>query len=697
MSSRPPRFERQIEQQTGIINPAAGGEHEIIASELMAFSQRRAAQFAQDREQAAFQEGQQVGAAGGAADRREWNRANRAFNKGVLVSHQAALQTDVRDQISRFHLESPADPEAFMARVEGLRTGLGAEVDPRLRPFVEQRIADYAGRAQIQIVAEQQKQLRAEAVKDLQRGAEGFLEDATTAAFEGDINLVEARRQELQALLGDALEGELIDEADTIELMDNFERQITAQEVVGNFDRLVRERGPEASVEAIRRWQEAKPSELGLSVEQHEAVTRQLIGLKNRESALLADQRAREAAAADAERRFRVGRVNDAVRVMQRGFAPDKDQMEAIAGDIEWLADPELAHKVDVAGAIQEQVHRFRRMPDPLRSEELNRLEGALRREGATVETIELLDALQRTHADVSKQLEQDARGYVVREGLLADEPLSFESGQALVESLEARAAGAEMGTSLTGQTLPRLTADEADQIAELYQGLEVEDKVGVLAALTSGAGDDALQTLAQIDQQGHASMALVGGMVMQGQGRLARDIIRGQGIVAATPAIKPSTRDLSPDVENIWGAAMTDWPEQRQVYLDAAIAKYAQLKQADGDLSEVYNTRRMAQALREVMPTARFNGRSVAVPPGMTERDFRRWQRTWGDEQFDGVAGIAPDALRELVQRRGRLVEAGLGRYGVVIPSAVDGREKPLVRTDGTMFVLEIPREPQQ
>lgn len=699
MASRPPRFERQIQAQAPAIDPMAGAAQEHIAAELERFVTRRAEGWVAQREDEAFAQGQQAALEGGVADRAEWNRVNRAFNRGVLVAQQAALQTDVRDSIARFHLDHPNDPDAFAARVDGLREGLAGEVDPRLRPFVEDRIRDYAGRAQIRIIAQQQSELRQQAVEDLDRGARGLVEDATTAAYEGDIPLLEARRQELQGLLREAIQGGLLNEAEAVETLDGFEQAVIQQEVVGNFERLVREVGPEASVTAIRNWQQSTPSDLGITPAQHDAVTRQLIGLKNREAGLLADQRAREAAELAAERKLREGRVKDAIGVMQRGFAPDKGQLETVAGDLDWLMEhesgPALAHQLDIAATIQEQVHRFRRLPDPQRSQELNRLEGALRGQGASVESLALLDALQKTHADVARQLDQDARGYVIREGLIADAPLDFSDPEKLIASFEARATGSEIGRELTGQVLPRLTADEADQLADLYDGLEVEEKVAVLGTVTAGAGEDAQATLAQMAQQGYQGMALLGEYVMEGRGRLARDILRGQAVLATTPIIKPKPTDWSADVESAWGTAMFDWPEQRAVYQEAAFARYAELKRVNGDLSEAYDSNLMVRALEEVMPTARFNGRRVAIPASLTERDFRQWTRSWEPEQFADIAGSEGQDMLKLVNRRGRLVEVGHGRYGVMLYSAVDGREKPLVRTDGEIFTLEIPRGP--
>ena len=129
--------------------------------------------------------------------------------------------------------------------------GLLEEADPRQQTFIKQRYADYSGRAKTRIIARQQDKLRKEAIADLQRGTEGLFEDSVTAAFEGDVTMIEVRRQELNELLAEGVEGELIDDGAAIALSEDFERQVTAQEVMGNFGRLVQEQGPDAGAKAI--------------------------------------------------------------------------------------------------------------------------------------------------------------------------------------------------------------------------------------------------------------------------------------------------------------------------------------------------------------------------------------------------------------------------------------------------------------
>lgn len=701
--ARFPRFERQQQRETGVIARNAGADSDSLARTLEDFSSRRSAELdrmAQEQGYAAGLE-QPEGPIGG----NDRTIAGRAFREGATVAHQAALQTDIRDSVGRFAIEHPNDPAAFDAKVEGLQQGLLKETDPRLHPFVQQRLADYAGRAKLTIIETQRTELQKQATQDLEHGAQGFLDDATTGAFEGDILMVEARRKELGGLLERGVAGQLITPTDAAKFKQRFEHEVTSQEVVGNFDRVLRGQGLEAAGHSIREWQATKPSEVGLTADEHEAVTRQLVALKNREEALQADNAVKRTAAFRAERDLRASRVTDAISALHDGFAPPPDTAKQVAEDISWLrasgdeADrvngQQLAADFDVAQAIQGQVHRFRRMPERARADELAALEGELRRGGATADQVALVKALRETNADVNRQLENDPRGYVQREGLVEDKALDTSSAGALADSIDARGAATDVGRGLIGRPLPRLTAAEAHQLAGVYNDPQtsIEEKVALLGVVTAGAGDDAKATLSQLDKDGYKRMALVGSYVMTGQGALARDIMRGEAVLANDSGIKPKRTDYQGELDDHWGAALSDWPEQRGEYLEAAFAKYAELKNRQGDLSDVYNPRLMRQALDEILPTASFNGRRVAVPVGVTERAFDDWVEQWTPADFVDIAGANADEALELARDRGRLIELGDGRYGVSVSSAASQRDKYLVRADGKPFTLTYPR----
>lgn len=703
MSSKPPRFQRTTQLDTRPIPTGAGAPESQLANVLEDFADR--AQNTLDRQagESAFLEGQ-LSETGDFTGNDNTIRG-RAFNAGVMASQQAAQQTDLRDSIAGFELENEADPDAFQAQVDGLLEGMLEESDARLHPFIKQRAADYSGRAKVRIIERQQAELLKQATEDLQRGVDGMFEDATTAAFEGDVPMIEARRQEIEGLLQTAVDGELLDPEQANEIFDDFERKVTAQEVVGEFDRLVRSEGPDAGAKSIKRWQGTKPSTVGLSTEEHEAVTRQLITLRNREISLLNDSKAKNTAALRAETNERRGRVKDSIGVLSDGFPLEHQAAEQVAQDIDWLLSTgeeddvqraqELAAEFDVASIIQGQVHQFRRMPQAARDDELIKLEGALR-DGASPEGLQLLGALKKTHSDVTRQVETDPRGYLQREGLVEDPPLNLNSAGELAQSLAARQGS--VGQALTGRPVGLLTAAEADQFADIFSQAEIEEQVALLGVITAGAGEQSMETLQQLDTKGYQQMAVLGSFVMEGRDQLAREVLRGSAAIANIPAMKPKPIDLQVTIDDVWEGAMSDSfnVERRGVMRDTAVAKYAELKTRTGDTSDVFNSSLMEQALNEVMPTGKFNGRRVAIPSFANDDMFDDWVDSWDELTFLGVAGGGGQEMLDLVRDRGRLVEVGNGRYGVEVISASTGLGRSLVTESGKPWILDFPRPGQ-
>lgn len=709
-----PRYDRTEQLQPGSINRAAGAPGEALASALEQFSSRMQDRADERAQEQGLLEGQAAGLQGNLGPQDPRTIRDRAFQQGALVAHQAAVQTDIRDSISRFQTEAPDDPDAFDAKVAGLAEGLLKDADPRMRPFIEQRLADYGGRAKMDVIQAQQVKLRKSAIADLDVGVQGLVEDATTAAYEGNVPMTEARRQELYALLGGGLQAGFIDQAKVTEISRKFERDVTSQEVVGNFDRLLREKGDAEAVAAIRRWQDIQPSEVGLTAEDHEGVTRQLIALKNRQDSLLADDRAKAAAGIRAEQVLRKDRVQRAIDDLQAGLPLSPEYSKAVAADLAYLRGAGALDPTDVvqagllgqdfneALAIQRQVHTFTRMDPVQRSTQLNKLRAALG--GGTVPGGgKLLQSLERADNQINAQLAQDPRGFLEGAGLVPATGLDFSSGEKLVQSLASRAAEPDVGRALTHQPTPMLNKAEAQQFAAMYQQADTQGKVQLLGLISAGTKDRAEATLKQLDADGYKDMALLGSMVAEGRGQLASEILLGQQVRGAQKGITPKPTEYQPDLEDAIGGALLDWPARRATYTDAILSKYAELKARAGDGTDVYQPQLLDQAVAQVMPTAEVNDRRVLIPAQATPDTFERWFDDLADADFQTAAGLPAEGGASLVKRRGRLVELSGGRYGISLESAVPGAPpRYLLNKSNQPFVLEYgkpgprPLEPQ-
>jgi hypothetical protein len=696
------RYERTEQLQPGIVDNDAGRFGRQLAETLGRWNDQMAETQARRRTAEGAQAGEAAGTRGDLGKAKPVTFYDRAFSEAAMVAHQAAVQTDIRDSVGRFAIESPDDPDAFDAKMQGLSDGLLKEADPRMAPFIEQRLADYGGRAKLQVLGAQQDKLRKESISDLTVGAQTLFDDATTAAYEGNFAMAEARRQEYYNLLERGEAGGLVDKAKANELRANFEREVTSQDIVGNFDRLLQEKGSDAGTAAIRRWQGQKGSELGLTSEDHERVTQQMVSIKNRFDSLAADERSKAGAAVRGEQLERKTRVEDAIRVMREGYAPTAQEAKQATNDLAWLRsagalDPtdavqaaELSHQFNTAAVIQGQVHTFRRMTEQQRAAELTKLRVAFGHGGATADQVELLKALESTDGQVTAAVKKDARGYLAGEGLIEQTALDMSGPEALIDSLQARGSGSAIGRQLVGEPISRLTAPETDQFVQIYNQAQLEQKTALLGILSAGAKDEAEATLKQLDAQGHKGLALLGNMVREGSGQLARDIMLGEQVRGAVKEITPKRTDYQADLDATLGSALIDWPDQRALYVEAALSKYAQMKAQAGDATDAYNGKLFEQAMNQVLPTAEFNGRRVALPAQATEDSFDGWMDSLTDSDFTTVAGRPDEGMAALVKRRGRLVELGNGRYGVALGSAADQRDRYLLNHRGEPFILE-------
>ena len=123
MSSNVPRFQRTTGRQVTPLNPAAGAEFGVLAQELERFSAQKNAELDKRAEESGGQSGLLAGSKG------EFEQSGsartirgRAFNRGVIVAHQAALQTDIRDTLGRYEIAHEADPDTFNAKASGLHS-----------------------------------------------------------------------------------------------------------------------------------------------------------------------------------------------------------------------------------------------------------------------------------------------------------------------------------------------------------------------------------------------------------------------------------------------------------------------------------------------------------------------------------------------------------------------------------------------
>lgn len=121
----------------------------------------------------------------------EWNKANAAYNDGLVRAYALDVYADVQQNMTRLELESGNDPEKFKAAADGYRKGLMSQVIGPARGVIEEqfteRFAD--GLARIQTAKAKDDHLNAQAQAD--RGRKAMSDDISRLMTSTDLSAQE--------------------------------------------------------------------------------------------------------------------------------------------------------------------------------------------------------------------------------------------------------------------------------------------------------------------------------------------------------------------------------------------------------------------------------------------------------------------------------------------------------------------------
>lgn len=655
-----------------------------LAQALGQFSRRTAAIGGQMASDMGERQGAQEGASTRAPGRKAGYTAfGRAYNNAAERAHAAAIDQDVLINLERIALESPQNTAEFDAKVTGYRKGLLEAVDPAMRPAVAQELDLMTQRHRARVQAEERKLVLESSMGTLVEAASGIEGDTLRAARDGDLDIVEHQRAKLVELLSGATrspenpEG-ILDPAEVAKRLAAFERQIDAELLVGDFERVLRTEGAAAAMAVMDRFEAGEIAELEPLVPEDRD---RLLGRMN---ALLARQMTREnrdQAAADAAERARLAelkdRTDDAVRVLEAGFMPE--DLEELISD---SAGTEYESRARLAAAIAGQAQTFALMDPRSQEAALAALEGNMRDREVKPEEVQLLNTLSKIHANALTQLDQDALSYGQRQGLI--DPLGelgVSNPESLAEGLADRRAAAVKLEAHYGRPVAAVTRQEASMLSDALAQGTASERMTLLSSLVDGLGTRAPSTLEALHKEGHETMAFAGGMLAEGN-QAARDVLLGLDHLAADPGLKPKDLESRPE---LLGVRRAYPPGTQNGVVSAITAHYARLSAVAGDHSGEFNPRRWETSVNAVTGgIVQYNTTQQSVFPapamGMSSRDFRKWMDSLGPEEISsmgGVAGFSPERAIEEIRDRGRLVPIGRGRWLVSLTSPMDGSER--------------------
>ena len=204
---------------------------------------------------------------------------------------------------------------------------------------------------------------------------------------------------------------------------------------------------------------------------------------------------------------------------------------------------------------------------------------------------------------------------------------ISFESPQALADSIKQQRNVIRTNEAQLDITLPVLRKDEARRFADILKSRDFtpDDKLAMVAAATEALGPKGTITWNQIDKQNGAGLQVVGKVYQQEQNRtLARDILNGFTMIANDVGKAPSLDQMR--LSSKFSSINALNSSEQGAYVEAVKAVY--VSRNPNLSSKEFDPGKMDEAIAEVIgntaPVGLMNANNqrmnVLLPKGMDE-----------------------------------------------------------------------------
>lgn len=681
------RYQRSEQVTPAGVSTAKAQSYKSLADKLQNFSNRQ-----QDQaDNQASREGELAGqtAAAGKSSGVGFQDADtirgRAFNKGALMAHAAQIQIDVRDKVSTFARENPLDVAGFDSQVEGMKKGLLSEVDPTLKPHAEAEINDYVSRSRSKIQDTVFKQEMEANLATISQGADGIKEDILRAARENDSEMLEKKFMQLESLYGEGISDGVLSEARIQDELNVLNEKADEQIAIGSFDGLINAGELTAAKEQLKTFKKSNNKDLlpgtkDAVVQKVQAKINALQAEKNREAAVSkAEIAARE--------KILAAQVKDAEASLDKGYQPP---------NLETLIEQTKGTKFEVQ--IKEaQIHadvasKFVMLSPAQQEAEINRIKQFKSKSGTQVRLMERLESINN---HTVTELAKDGLSLAVEQGIVPQiEPINFADPQSMAN----RVSRINIAEAHYKQDMSPLTSAESDQIADQFNKMTADEKLGFLGAVTSGFGDSAIEVFAQLDKKNQTLFANAGALIVDGAPGVARMAILGNEQMKLNKGIMPSDTDMAPTITTYIGNTFIANPKHQAAVIQTTKAVYASMAADAGNMTGVLDTDLLKQALEQVtggVLEIEADGSGIlfddkykiqAPARGVTKEAFEGYLENLRPGDIDQMGGTLAFSSEEAIDKiqKGMLENIGQGKYLVNIGSGY------LLNKDGDPFEFE-------
>jgi hypothetical protein len=294
--------------------------------------------------------------------------------------------------------------------------------------------------------------------------------------------------------------------------------------------------------------------------------------------------------------------------------------------------------------------------------------------DGATIAQQQIIQAVQDQQAAQSKALKDDAIGYAVRKGMVANPPpldpanpatwdAAFSGAQNAVDVLANR--------GLTGPNMSALRPEAQDSVVRLLANSTPQDSIQLLGSMAANLSPETYKaTLNSLYASGQGKAAAAAGALVPVNPEVAEGVLRGQQLLKENPQLGPKKDDATKTtIDTILPptAFAPNLEGSRQTLLDAATARYADLSNQVGDTSGDLDETRMDQAVREVTGgLVDMNGYQVIAPKyNQSQDDFDKSLTALQDSDLSGAVTSGGTAVKASdLRSQGRLRAIADGRY---------------------------------
>lgn len=603
-----PQYKRQVQfQRTGMNNEEAQG-FKTLANQLEQFSNQQ--QDAMDR--AAALQGETAGqtaAAGktsGVVMQDDSTIYSRSFNKGARMAYAAAIQTDIRENVSRIQRENSHDVMAYDTALGGYKKGLMSKMDSALIPHATQEL--YAlgsqGRSNVEgNVFQKNKEASFAAI------TKNVLDTDKLAIAEvkaGNVEGYAKYQTQLFGMYDEAVENNLMDANAVEKLKDAFEERAYSAGIIGSFERTLQTQGIEQAKKGLELFEKETHDTLTeTSQENIEAKMKSLISAEQTKINQIKTKKS-------AELKLKTKAAKDALdgfnAVIDQGHLPD---VKALEFALQTAAGTE--HEADMKG-IQAYTNMYVPFIAMSAEAQANELAQAKNKKNMSEQEAQVWKRLEEVHTRTITDAKDNGLELFYKQGLTQGAPLpelnfslldtaKIVNGNVIAKTEEEIAQdklllAAQIANNIKfsekagvhyNMYVPPITKQQSESILYDIQQGDADNAQFKLRAIVEQFGDYAPDVMEAIFADDSSVYLAVGGLLVEGDSisvRASRNITLGLGKLEQYPNIVPENfeDEANAIIGNTYMAIDSSDTDHHQMIVSAAKALYAQKMAINGN-----------------------------------------------------------------------------------------------------------------